>query len=272
MNCERAAEFLPLYAAGDLDAARADEVASHVAACGDCRQVADEFSESRALLVEAFATPEFDAEFYSGIRSSVLEQISRDREPSTPSPVAALFGRRLAYATAFAVALFALAPAFQHFRGGRRETTPRELVITPPQIVDTPRPERRTDAVSPTRPDAVRNAPSPKLTYAAAIQRGGSTRRDATRDRYALTPEPAARDERDMIAQAPPSFNGAHEAGGPALPVAGSATSAKTNPAPEVSRIEIQTADPNIRIIWLAPPKSEAPDPNEPQNENGERK
>jgi hypothetical protein len=40
----------------------------------------------------------------------------------------------------------------------------------------------------------------------------------------------------------------------------------------EVSRIEIQTADPNIRIIWLAPQKSEAPDPNEPKNENGERK
>jgi hypothetical protein len=56
-------------------------------------------------------------------------------------------------------------------------------------------------------------------------------------------------------------------------PVEGSGNPA-TESAPrasEVSRIEIQTADPSIRIIWLAPQKSEGPDPNEPKNENGEK-
>jgi hypothetical protein len=30
--------------------------------------------------------------------------------------------------------------------------------------------------------------------------------------------------------------------------------------SPQISRIEIQTADPNIRIIWLSPQESREPD------------
>ena len=40
----------------------------------------------------------------------------------------------------------------------------------------------------------------------------------------------------------------------------------------EVSRIEIQTADPNIRIIWLTPQKQEEPKPDRDNHENGDRK
>ncbi|MFL6228419.1 MAG: hypothetical protein ACJ741_06535, partial [Pyrinomonadaceae bacterium] len=49
--------------------------------------------------------------------------------------------------------------------------------------------------------------------------------------------------------------------------VAREAANATGQPAAEVSRIEIQTADPNIRIIWLAPQKSEAPSPERDRNE-----
>jgi hypothetical protein len=259
MNCKRAAEFLPLYAADDLDAARAEEVASHVIVCEGCRRVADEFRESRALLVEAFETPEFGAEFYAGIRSSVLKRISRDREPSTPSFVAALFGRRLAYATTFAVALVALALALQHFRGGVRETTPQE--------------RRGWPEASP-QPNVKNNETTPKLTYAATNPRREPTRRAAPDQRREPMPQTLARDgERAQLARVmPSSVDGAREASESAPTAVGSAPAAAANAAPEVSRIEIQTADPNIRIIWLAPKVSEAPGPNEPKNENGERK
>jgi hypothetical protein len=273
MNCQRAAEFLPLHAAGDLEGRHANEVASHIIACGDCRRLAEELRESRALLVEAFETPGFGAEFYAGIRSSVLEQITRDREPSTPSFVAALFGRRLAYATAFAVALLALALALQPFRGGVRET-PQELAQGQ-QNANAPKQDRQKELKSSPQPNAaVENEPTPKLIYMAASPRRESTRRDTPDRQREPMPTPVMRvDESAMIAQVTPSsVNDAHEASESASPARGSARSMNATAASEVSRIEIQTADPNIRIIWLAPQKSEAPNPNEPKNENGERK
>jgi hypothetical protein len=273
MNCKRAAEFLPLHAAGDLEGRCASEVAAHVIACGDCRRLAEEFRESRALLVEAFGTPEFGAEFYSGIRSSVLEQIARDREPSTPSFVAALFGRRLAYATTFAVALIAFAFALQHSRGGVRETTPQ--IASGQPNVDTLKPDRRRESETSPQLNAKKNESTPKLIYTATSPRREPTRRDAPDRRREPMPTPVMRDdERAMIAQVTrASVDGAHEASEPASPANAAASASTTaTAAPEVSRIEIQTADPNIRIIWLAPQKSEAPNPNEPKNENGERK
>ncbi|MCA1630572.1 MAG: zf-HC2 domain-containing protein [Acidobacteria bacterium] len=262
MNCERAAALLPLYAAGDLGGARGDEVEAHVAACGDCRKVAGEFRESRALLFEAFETPEFGAEFYANIRGSVLEKISRDREPSTPSFVAALFGRRAAYATAFAVALFVLALALQHFRGGVRETT--TPLASGGQIADAPQQEQRRGSEAPSQQNAEKNEPTPNPTRTAAAPRRESTRRAAPdRRREPVLNTVAHDDESATVAQATPSVDGTRGASESASPATA---------APEVSRIEIQTADPSIRIIWLAPRKSEAPDPNEPKNENGERK
>ena len=272
MNCKRAAEFLPLYAAGDLDAAREKEVASHVAACEGCRRVADEFRESRALLVEAFETPEFGAEFYSGIRSSVLEKISREREPSTPSLVAALFGRRLAYATTFAVALIALALAFQHFRGGRRETTPQ--LAGGQQNVNAPQRDQRRESEASQQLNVKKNEPTPNPTDTAMIPHTESTRRTTPNRRREPMPKTVAHDdESPLIAQVTPSsISVAHEASESASPANGVVSPPAANAASQFSRIEIQTADPSIRIIWLAPQKSEAPNPNEPKNENGERK
>jgi hypothetical protein len=272
MNCKRAAGFLPLYVAGDLDAARANEVASHVAACGGCRQVADEFSESRALLVEAFATPEFGAEFYSEIRSSVLEKIARDHEPSTPSFVAALFGRRAAYATAFAVALFALAFALQHLRGGTRKHTPP--LAQGQQNAHAPKQERREEPKASPQLNAKKNEPTPQPTFMASSPYRQLMRRDAPERRREPMPKTIARDDESaMIAEVTPSsVDGAHEPRESGSPVGGSATSATASAAPGVSRIEIQTADPNIRIIWLAPQKPEETKIDRDQHENGDRK
>lgn len=273
MNCKRAAEFLPLYAAGDLDAVREKEVASHIIVCEGCRRVADEFRESRALLVEAFETPEFGAEFYSGIRSSVLEKISREREPSTPSLVAALFGRRLAYATTLAVALIAIALAFQHFRNVRRETT-RELVQQTPQTDYSSERAQHGVVVSSPQPSDAKSMTTPPRPEVVTSPHKESARRTTPNRRREPMPTPVMRDdERTLIAQVTPSsVNVVHEASESASPANGVVSPSAATAAPQFSRIEIQTADPSIRIIWLAPQKSEAPSPNEPKNENGERK
>jgi anti-sigma factor RsiW len=285
MDCQRASGMLPLYVAGDLEGARPREVAAHLAACDDCRRLAAEFNESRNLLAEACATPEFGADFYAGIRSAVLDEISRDRPtPSTPSSfiaspfITSLFGRRLAYAASFAVALIILALAFQHARRAA-PPAPEEIVheqLPAPESM----PERRTMTPAPS-PDVAVKESSPSATIAATLRRHPTRRDTATRQDEA-NPLHAAQTVNDAQTAATLVAAIPRAAVNPARDVSATATvapaSAAGQPASEVSRIEIQTSDPNIRIIWLAPQKSEEPRPNtdkreNPYNhENGERK
>jgi anti-sigma factor RsiW len=283
MNCKRACEMLPLYTAGDLEGSREREVAAHLAACVACRRLAAEFSESSHLLAEACATPEFGAEFYAGIRSAVLSEIRRDRPtPSTPSLfIASLFTRRLAYAASFAVALIVLALALQH---ARRAAQPAPTQIAQGQHPATDvTPERRTFPTMQSRTftpapssDAVAKESSSHSTTIPATPTRRAMRRGATALRDEENPTNDAQTALTLVAAVPhANVNPAREASAPSA--VGSANAA-SQPAPEVSRIEIQTADPNIRIIWLAPQKSEEPNPN-PNNrenrdnqENGDRK
>ena len=287
ISCGRAARFLPLYAAGDLEGGREQEIASHVAACEGCRRTVAGLGASRALLVEACAAPEFGAEFYAGIRSSVLEQLSRDRGPSTPSLVAALFGRRLAYAATFAVALIAVALALQHFRVGDH-VTPREIADAP-QPISAPTKDQSQRVISAPLGAGADEAARWSSLAASRSRRGLSRRIGQASTRAsvgnvighkAIEQSPSSvRNPLTLLAYEPGVVQRSQGGAGERIHVNGSRDRAFNvdidgidADSAEVSRIEIQTADPNIRIIWLAPQKSEAPDPNEPKNENGERK
>jgi predicted anti-sigma-YlaC factor YlaD len=52
MNCKDVQELLPLYVGGDLKEKRARPVTEHVQSCADCAGSADEYRESRQLLME----------------------------------------------------------------------------------------------------------------------------------------------------------------------------------------------------------------------------
>jgi hypothetical protein len=283
LNCERASELLPLYVAGDLEDSRASEVAAHLGSCAGCRALAAVFDESRSLLLEACSPPEFDADFYAGIRGAVLAEIARDRRtPSKPSLVAALFsGRRLAYAMTFALLLLACFLALPHLRRATRET-PREIAHVP-QDKNDPSPEKVLAVNTPSttnhattsmnsqpgdnrRDDSESRAPLIKVKRnAVEFRHDMKTRRDALAT--AGTPQRV----RDEVAVAPrASLDPARVVTASGASAVESANAASQS-APEVSRIEIQTADPNIRIIWLTPRKAEEPSPNHDNHENGDR-
>jgi anti-sigma-K factor RskA len=269
MNCKRAGELMPLYATGDLEATRAREVAAHLATCEDCRALAAEFAESRSLLAEACEPPEFGAEFYAGIRSAVLDEIKRDRPtPSTPSLFATLFGRRLVYAASFAVALIVLALAFQLARRNVRESNQpiaargneQPRFVRPNDVAPSP-PRRQDQAATPPQ-----NLLANVSRHARSSRPATSTRRDAN-ERVTSTYDKGTQSESiagTSVARATTAFE--------TVPTTTESTRASVESAPEVSRIEIQTADPNIRIIWLTPQKSEAPNPERDKHENGDRK
>jgi hypothetical protein len=262
MTCERARALLPLYAAHDLDSAREREVAAHAGACAGCRQLVEEFAQSRRLTVEALKTPDFGEAFYAQIRGAVLTEIRRgQRTPSSPSPFALLFGRRLAYAATFAVALLACGLALYHFRRAA-DGVERQLVSVPAESRQlAPLPQPGVSSQQATVPEETRQRSRPRF---ARVSPQKNTRRGLPE---AASVRAGTRFDARRLPELPLGTN--RNVYNIALSSPGVAELGSVN---SVARIEIQTADPNIRIIWLAPRESEAPDPNEPKNENGERK
>lgn len=249
MSCGRARKLVPLHAAGDLAGWRARRVAAHVESCDPCRRLAAEFAAAREWARAAAEPPEFGADFYEGLRASVLDEIRRAGRPAAPrrAPLFdALYGRRLAYATSFALALVACALAFNFYSRRAKDAPPSQLATTPAGAVEVamPAPEPRDHAPQPTPArDGGRPSPRPRPQLAA----GNNPRKTLTLPRRA-TPAEAGR-ESSAGASVPPS---------PRQVAFAEAVPAKTG---EVARIEIQTADPNIRIIWLSPQEHDAPAP-----------
>lgn len=255
LNCKRVAGMISLYVAGDLVGAPEREVGAHVAACEACRRLAEEFAESNSLLTQAWTPPEFGAEFYSGIRSAVLDQIARDRRLLKSS----LFHRRWLYATAVAALVIAAGVALQHFGNSGRQT-PQRLAIAPPVTDQTTSVQvKGTDSLPSSRPS--KGAPTvPKQSVQMLVnQRGSSGRLETVPKGNTPGATQTAPDKNVRIAQAAPLGES------PPSPSERAAAS-------QVSRIEIQTSDPNIRIIWLGPRESETSNHDQHQDENGNRK
>ncbi|HKP72286.1 MAG TPA: zf-HC2 domain-containing protein [Pyrinomonadaceae bacterium] len=248
MRCTRAEKLIPLHVAGDLNEGRARAVATHLATCAACRGVAGEYGASREMVRAASAPPEFDEAFYEQMRAGVLAQIKRDRTPAPPPrSFASLFNTRLAYAAALAVLVIAGALSLRNFS---RRTTGDDA--QQPAVVAVVNNNR---APAPTETPTI-----PKLTGRESLN--VTTPRVERRERAERT-QRATRRSPAQARQTPPHVEQNLVASTNAATrrvvgqeIAGGEASAK----PEVSRIEIQTSDPNIRIIWLAA-KTDAPEP-----------
>lgn len=267
MRCTRVEKFLPLYVAGDLAGRRAERhVARHLATCETCRALKDEYDASRDLVRDAATLPpDFDGAFYAELRRSVLAEIKREPRRLAPPPtlaaLASLFNPRFAYATALALLFITVAALSLQSNVGRKSEIAKATdghnvtpAATPVSIRTTASVEGRT--VAPVEKTVAGNTgagsrqtekPLPLKRRANSSSGGGNAENETRRSlnfasnapvrarRNPLAPLVAARDERkEEIARS--NSNG----GAAAV-------------APEVSRIEIQTSDPNIRIIWLSP-------------------
>jgi len=228
LNCKRASRNVPLFVAGDLSGSLHREIANHLAICEECDRLAHEFRKSNTLLTEACALPEFDAQFYDEIRNNVLAKITRDGMLSRPR-----FGHRWIYASAFALMLVASAVMFVRWHGARE---------APQDLVSTIRIARNT--ASNQEPEST---PSHQL-------KGSSPK-------FQRSQKPV----RQMTLSRPTSkqFESARELDTPAPQVSPSERAS----ASEVSRIEIQTSNPNIRIIWLVADKRGAREDNQYKGE-----
>lgn len=248
MNCKHIQELLPLYIGRDLDEKRTQLVTTHVQSCAACAGSVAEYRESRRLL-QLFAPPIFSEGVYSGIRQRVLREIDRESSARTlPQLVASLFRPRLRWAASTAL-LLAVSVSALYFianrSNDRQQSQVNEFAVEP----------SASTATAPSiRPN---NAPSPIIIgrnsgTGPALEGPGYNNPEPRRRRRSRSLAVGA----SVAATAPelPSLTAGDApvpnnlAAPTAVPAQDSATSEKT------LRVELQTKDQNIRIIWFSPP------------------
>jgi hypothetical protein len=276
MRCTRVEKFLPLYAGGDLAGRRAARrVENHLATCESCRAAAADYDASRNLVRAATLPPDFDGAFYEEIRRSVLAEIKRERPRPTP-PIfdgfAALFNARMVYAASLALVVATVAALSLYSFVGRkskddahmqnmiadatRERSAQTAATATPDSTQAKGDERQT--LSPFK-EMTRGTGSrgPQVTSQATSQvpKSPSTRRHANNDNTQTASQRSVDSAKRTASYAKrnplaPNISATVEN---TEEIARRSSGDETDAAPEVSRIEIQTSDPNIRIIWLSP-------------------
>ena len=232
MKCRRVEKLIPLYVERDLESGIADRISSHLDWCGRCNWLADEYRESQSWL-RSSAAPEFDAAALNAFKAGVLSRIAEtSAKPSLIANLLQHLNRRqvLALSTAVLVVLGMVVLYVYQMRAKLGGPTPQIVESSPgiecgPAGID----ENPIQANSDKRRD------SPKRRVYRGIR---NSRTALARRRAAQT------DGRDRATVARAS-----------LPTLNSNGFSAT---PAMLRIEIQTSDPNIRIIWFAPKETDS--------------
>jgi hypothetical protein len=240
MQCTHAEKLIPLFTGDDLPEREADDLRRHLESCENCRRLAAEFEESRDWLC-GFASPPVDEAMLDGVRDSVLRDIGRiENRVRWLQWVVPGWNLRFAFATSLALLLTGALLG---------------LVINRRQSPQDPKSDRA----------AALKGGSDQVKLPAGKTPGGQTNNDKQAaslkaDRRKFKRGPIERGpsespqtegrmvEPDLVAQNPDAI-------GPTTDPSVGPDPANTDPDAnrDVLRIEIQTADPNIRIIWFAP-------------------
>jgi len=240
MNCRQIEKLLPLFAGRDLDAQSERLITAHVESCAACSAAAGEYRESRELLQE-FAPPVFSEDVYAGIRQNVWRQIEAESTTVSVSEViAGWFRPRVIWATASALLVAVLVLGI--FLIGNRSTPRQEVAVNAPQknrdgangqIAAIP--PRDTPTPSPLAPRE--GVKGPRQVYVGHSERRGDRKRAPAR-------------LNTLVANAPDALP--NTSGSPRLGTLSDPDPSPARDSVKTLRMEIQTKDPNIRIIWFA--------------------
>jgi hypothetical protein len=248
MNCKQVQELLPLYVGRDLEEKRERKVTAHVHSCAECAGAADEYRETRQLLQD-FAPPPFSEDVYVGIRGRVLREIEAESTASSlPELVAVWFRPRLTWAVASAALIAFTLLAFYFIANRRSDQLAGKDAVEQPARNEKGGSQRDTRAAP---PPSSHGGDQPQL---AGIRQPGQRK-----SRGVLTPgvksvAANSSDGKSTVANVSPQTNYSVELS--VFPARDSAASGK------ILRVEIQTKDPNIRIIWFTSPETKPAVPN----------
>lgn len=244
MKCELFEELIPLYVGGDLEPPEADDLRQHLNSCAHCHRLTEDFQASQNWLT-GFAVPKFDEASFAKLRASVLSQIEKQekrgswvewllpkwsiRQRWSPGLIMASAAITLAVITGLTVIVY------------RHQTAPVRIVG-----------EIMADNGNQVRTGNDDQQPDIKSASNKVNPSAGNERRNLRSKRGASTLLPTEAFNNGGFEQPlePPVIiePAAHEEVAPTLPQ-----------EKEMLRIELQTADPNIRIIWLTPKEPGSP-------------
>lgn len=231
MLCAHAEKLIPLFAGDDLPAPEADALRSHLESCANCRRLAAEFEECQSWLRE-FSAPQFDEATLDGMRDSVLRDIGRIEHRSRRLQWI-VPGWNLQFMASMSMLLLIVFVAVYAYRGRQPRPVPdkKDFVIANPshgenneRVNASPVPARRS-----LRKRARRIIENPG---AKPIQPPDRVIAHMSLSSSPINIEPVFGPPGGDAAKDDAMFN------------------------QEMTRIEFQTADPNIRIIWLTPKDS----------------
>jgi hypothetical protein len=241
MRCARAEKLIPLFVGGDLLARETDALRRHLECCAVCRRLATEFEESRDWL-RGFDAPQFDDATLDCARDSALRDIDRI-ENRARSRQWIVPGWNLRFIGSMAVLLLIVAVAAYVYRGGQPRTVPDEK----DSALKNPSHDQKESIGGARRNNGgikINPAPVPARPSIRKIRHGVIESHSA---KPAQSPDQAL-----ARAAAPPPTSGEPAFGQPG----GDTVNGAAIFDREMTRIEFQTADPNIRIVWLAPKES----------------
>lgn len=236
MKCATIENLLPLYIEDDLTEREVNDVRAHLSSCGRCRETAEEFRASQKLL-HTFAAPDFDDEFYESMRGNVLTGIAArtHARPSIFARLYTLFPERPMVAASLALLiLFGTLSVIIYHRFSNRgvymavfEKSVRE--INPHEYIEADGNTNTVELIS----KADEKSP----------RQSGTTFRNTLWRKVKPT---------EQTGTLPESLTPESEQAATAQTTTGSKGATNKTPLPQaIARMEIQTSDPNVRIIWL---------------------
>jgi len=232
MNCKRVEALMPLYAGGDIDMQTTAEVQSHVNTCGRCAALAAEYEASRNWL--SGATPELDEALLADVKRGVMRELkTASSRPGWFELMSEALSRvvlRPAVAVALLLVVFGALTFWLYLTNS---ASPVQINVAEDAPDKAPQPPAGHQSPGPLKPQ--RSSTYDRRRVAVSNPHRG--KRTASDSRQASTQNANA-----MPEPQPPSAL-AVESGG-------------------MLRIEMQTADPNIRIIWFAPRQNDSEETN----------
>jgi Putative zinc-finger len=237
MNCRRVQKLIPLHVESDLPSGLANRVASHLEWCGRCNWLADEYKESQGWL-RSYTPPEFDEATLDDLKRGLMKRVAdSNARPSLLASLAQQWSRRPLLALSAGL-LIILGMVVLYIYQARAKVNfnviAQEVKPTPPEQTPTPGPGEA--------PGATLTGPEIERTGHHSFKGRGRNQTMAT---HALA--------RPVGSQT----TGIRESVGAVMEPT-PAPSDNANGSRDMLRIEIQTGDPNIRIIWFAPKETDS--------------
>ncbi|HLG15563.1 MAG TPA: zf-HC2 domain-containing protein [Blastocatellia bacterium] len=247
MNCRRMEDLIPLYVGGDLAGDANDAASSHLSRCPRCNQLAVEYEESRQWL-RMNGAPSLDTVFFESLKRATMIDIERLSEQRT------LFGSIIrdwngpAVLVAAALVVFFIGGAALFYYYGVKRSLQHSVVASGPaeNPIERRTPDNNARDMSKSRNErASVSRMTARSAIVASLQPGDFAQSDPL-------DEPGTDYSSNQFASEVEAVPGLE-------PVA--AEPAPDDTMRDLLRIEIQTSDPSIRIIWFVPREDEARPP-----------